>query len=77
MPSCSGHLVAAYLVAGRLCSPATSVVARRVGYALMLRLESKVKGEVKPITPDDAYYIPEAASSVVVAPGYEPPQNDV
>ena len=31
---------------------------------------AKVEGEVKPITPDDAYYILEAASSVVVVPGY-------
>ncbi|MDF1522074.1 MAG: NAD(P)(+) transhydrogenase (Re/Si-specific) subunit beta [Trueperaceae bacterium] len=29
-----------------------------------------VQGEVKPLTPDDAYYILEAASSVVVVPGY-------
>ncbi len=28
------------------------------------------KGEVKPISPEDAYYILEAASSVVVVPGY-------
>ena len=29
-----------------------------------------VEGEVKPLTPDDAYYILEAASSVVFVPGY-------
>jgi NAD(P) transhydrogenase subunit beta len=29
-----------------------------------------MEGEVKPLTPDDAYYILEAASSVVVVPGY-------
>ncbi|MGK0288826.1 MAG: NAD(P) transhydrogenase subunit beta [bacterium] len=29
-----------------------------------------VQGEVKPITADDAYYILEAASSVVITPGY-------
>jgi NAD(P) transhydrogenase subunit beta len=28
------------------------------------------KGEVKPMTPEDAYYILEAASSVVIVPGY-------
>ena len=31
---------------------------------------AKVEGEVKPITPEDAYYILEAASSVAVVPGY-------
>jgi NAD(P) transhydrogenase subunit beta len=31
---------------------------------------SKVEGEAKPISPDDAYYILENASSVVVVPGY-------
>ncbi|TWU58848.1 NAD(P) transhydrogenase subunit beta [Rubripirellula tenax] len=31
---------------------------------------TKVEGEVKPITPDDAYLILEAASSVVMVPGY-------
>ena len=29
-----------------------------------------MEGEIKPLTPDDAYYILEAASSVVVVPGY-------
>jgi H+-translocating NAD(P) transhydrogenase subunit beta len=29
-----------------------------------------MEGEVKPLTPDDAFYILEAASSVVVVPGY-------
>ncbi len=31
---------------------------------------TKVEGEVKPITPEDAYLILEAASSVVMVPGY-------
>jgi len=31
---------------------------------------AKVQGEPKPITPDDAYYVLEAARSVVVVPGY-------
>ena len=31
---------------------------------------TKIEGEVKPITPDDAYLILEAASSVVMVPGY-------
>ncbi|NLG09686.1 MAG: NAD(P)(+) transhydrogenase (Re/Si-specific) subunit beta [Deinococcales bacterium] len=31
---------------------------------------SAVEGEIKPITPDDAYYVLEAASSVLVVPGY-------
>jgi NAD(P) transhydrogenase subunit beta len=31
---------------------------------------SKVQGEPKPISPDDAYYILEAARSVVIVPGY-------
>ncbi len=31
---------------------------------------AEIEGEVKPITPEDAYYILEAASNVVVVPGY-------
>ena len=40
------------------------------GFGAVKTALSKVEGEVKPITPDDAYYILEAASSVVVVPGY-------
>jgi NAD(P) transhydrogenase subunit beta len=32
--------------------------------------QKQVEGEVKPITPDDAYYVLEAAKSVVFVPGY-------
>jgi NAD(P) transhydrogenase subunit beta len=32
--------------------------------------EMKIEGEVKPLSPEDAYYILEAASSVAVIPGY-------
>ena len=31
---------------------------------------SEIEGEVKPITPEDSYYLLEAAGSVVVVPGY-------
>ena len=40
------------------------------GFGAVKTALSKVEGEVKPITPDDAYYILEAAGSVVVVPGY-------
>ena len=40
------------------------------GFGAVKTALAKVEGEVKPITPDDAYYILEAASSVVVVPGY-------
>jgi NAD(P) transhydrogenase subunit beta len=32
--------------------------------------DMKIEGEVKPLTPEDAYYILEAASTVAVVPGY-------
>lgn len=35
-----------------------------------VKTATKVEGEVKPIVPDDAYLILEAASSVVMVPGY-------
>lgn len=34
------------------------------------KTESKVDGEVKSLTPEDAYYLLEAAQSVVIVPGY-------
>ena len=40
------------------------------GFGAVKTALAKVEGEVKPITPEDAYYILEAASNVVVVPGY-------
>lgn len=41
-----------------------------MGAAAGGKAAAKVQGEPKPITPEDAYYILEAARSVVVVPGY-------
>jgi H+-translocating NAD(P) transhydrogenase subunit beta len=38
--------------------------------ATVSKSSAEVVGEVKPLSPDDAFYILEAASSVVVVPGY-------
>lgn len=40
------------------------------GFGATAQAGTVVEGEMKPITPDDAYYVLEAASSVVVVPGY-------
>ena len=40
------------------------------GFGAVKTALAKVEGEVKPITAEDAYYILEAASNVVVVPGY-------
>ena len=40
------------------------------GFGSVSTALEKVEGEVKPISPEDAYYILEAASNVVVVPGY-------
>ncbi|NNE65614.1 MAG: NAD(P)(+) transhydrogenase (Re/Si-specific) subunit beta [Pyrinomonadaceae bacterium] len=40
------------------------------GFGSTKQIESGETGEVKPITADDAYYILEAASNVLIVPGY-------
>ena len=35
-----------------------------------MKRASRLQGEVKPITPEDAYWVLEAASSIVIVPGY-------
>lgn len=35
-----------------------------------VKQQKAIEGEVKPLTPEDAYYILEASSSVVIVPGY-------
>ena len=40
------------------------------GFGAVTSSDIVIEGEVKPLTPEDAYYILEAASSVVVVPGY-------
>ena len=40
------------------------------GFADAATAETKIEGEVKPISVEDAYYILEAATSVAVIPGY-------
>ena len=40
------------------------------GFGSPKAASGKVEGTVKPITPDDAFYILEAASSVLIVPGY-------
>ncbi|MEW6998552.1 NAD(P)(+) transhydrogenase (Re/Si-specific) subunit beta [Colwelliaceae bacterium BS250] len=40
------------------------------GFQRVVTSEMKIEGEIKPLTPDDAYYVLEAAQSVLVIPGY-------
>jgi len=40
------------------------------GFGTVVESTAKIEGEVKPITHEDAYFILEAASSVVIVPGY-------
>jgi NAD(P) transhydrogenase subunit beta len=40
------------------------------GFQAVKTTEMKIEGEVKPLAADDAYYVLEAAQSVVVIPGY-------
>ncbi len=40
------------------------------GFGSPKQLSGKIEGEVKPLSPEDAYYILEAASSVLIVPGY-------
>ena len=40
------------------------------GFGAVKKSTAKVEGEVKPLTPEDAYYILEAASNVLIVPGY-------
>jgi len=72
----AGSLVGAsgLILTGIMCK----AMNRSLGHVLFGRLQSgggkagaaKVMGEPKPISPEDAYYILEAAASVVVIPGY-------
>jgi proton-translocating NAD(P)+ transhydrogenase subunit beta len=40
------------------------------GFGAVKKSTEVIEGEVKPLTPEDAYYILEAASSVLIVPGY-------
>jgi NAD(P) transhydrogenase subunit beta len=40
------------------------------GFQSVIHSDIKIEGEVKPLSADDAYYVLEAAQSVVVVPGY-------
>jgi NAD(P) transhydrogenase subunit beta len=40
------------------------------GFQSVIHSDMKIEGEVKPLSADDAYYVLEAAQSVVVVPGY-------
>ncbi len=40
------------------------------GFQPVVTSEMKIEGEITPLTPDDAYYVLEAAQSVLVIPGY-------
>jgi NAD(P) transhydrogenase subunit beta len=40
------------------------------GFMQVTKIDMVIEGEVKPLTADDAYYVLEAAQSVVVIPGY-------
>ena len=40
------------------------------GFGSVSTTMEKIEGEVKPLTPEDAYYILEAASTVAIIPGY-------
>ena len=40
------------------------------GFMPVTKIDMVIEGEVKPLTADDAYYVLEAAQSVVVIPGY-------
>ncbi|MCW8196413.1 NAD(P)(+) transhydrogenase (Re/Si-specific) subunit beta [Proteobacteria bacterium 005FR1] len=40
------------------------------GFGKVSKSAEKIEGEVKPLTADDAYYVLEAATSVLVVPGY-------
>jgi len=40
------------------------------GFSAVKTMNMKIEGEVKPITPDDAYYMLEAASTIAIIPGY-------
>lgn len=40
------------------------------GFGAVKKSDAKIEGEVKPINTEDAYYVLEAASSVVIVPGY-------
>lgn len=40
------------------------------GFGKATKAAEKIEGEVKPLTADDAYYVLEAASNVLIVPGY-------
>ncbi len=40
------------------------------GFSAVKTMNMKIEGEVRPITPDDAYYMLEAASTIAIIPGY-------
>jgi NAD(P) transhydrogenase subunit beta len=40
------------------------------GFQTVTSNEMKIEGEIKPLTPEDAFYVLEAAQSVLVIPGY-------
>ncbi len=40
------------------------------GFQPVVANEMKIEGEIKPLTPEDAFYVLEAAQSVLVVPGY-------
>lgn len=40
------------------------------GFASVKKTDMKIEGEVKPLNPDDAYYVLEAATTVAIIPGY-------
>jgi len=40
------------------------------GFGKVTKAAEKIEGEVKPLSADDAYYVLEAASNVLIVPGY-------
>ncbi|MEN8813944.1 MAG: NAD(P)(+) transhydrogenase (Re/Si-specific) subunit beta, partial [Glaciecola sp.] len=40
------------------------------GFQAVITSDVKIEGEIKPLTPEDAFYVLEAAQSVLVIPGY-------
>ncbi len=40
------------------------------GFGKVTKSDAKIEGEIKPLSADDAYYVLEAATSVLVVPGY-------
>jgi len=72
----AGSLVGAsgLILTGIMCKAMnrslSNVLFGGMGAAAGVKGTAEVQGEPKPITPEDAYYILEAARSVVVVPGY-------